>query len=306
MMRFRPLLLIPVLFLLAACGSNPAMQSEPIAESTPLVLTSVAPIYSMTAALLADTPVEVQNVPERARSMGSQPTWFRTQGETFEAQFEQADAVVSMDHLWHQDPLYVATRERNVRVVQIDATLPFSSQATGVSVVNSGADGFALPMFWLSPANVIRSTKLIATDLQRLYPEQAEQIRANEQAITSALLAEKARGEAQLLQVADPFVYALADEFDYVTNEFGIFVDGYFIKQDLDWTEEDLANLSQHLQDWDIPVVIHKWEPSDAIKQAIADGGAELVILDTYETASTSLQDLSMGNINKLLAALAE
>lgn len=293
--------------LLVACGSNPQMTGESEnMQQAPLVLTSVGPIHSMTSALLEHTGIEVMNAPERARSLGSQPTWFRTQGDTFHEQFKRADAVVTMENLWHEDPLYVAAREQNIRVVEIDATLPFSSQATGISVVNSAADGFALPFFWLSPANVIRSLKIISMDLQRLYPAQAEQIRSNEQAINAALLQAKTLAESQLLQVADPFVYALADEFDYLTNEFGIFVDGYFIKQDLDWTEKDLAALTQHLQNWDIPVVIHKWEPSDAIQKAIADGGAQLVVLDTYEAASVPVQELATGNINKLLAALAE
>lgn len=305
MISLRQVLLVLLTALVAACASQSGTLDSDDGQPTGLVLTSTGPLYSMTAALLENTDVEVLNVPERARGLGSQPTWFRTQGQTAQDLFERADVVVTMDHLWHEDPLYISVREQNIRVIQIDATLPFSSEATGVSVVNSGADGYTLPMYWLSPANLIRSLKIISLDLQRIFPEQAEQILAREQSITARLVNAKSSAEARLLQVVDPFVYALADEFDYLTNEYGIFVDGYFIKQDLDWTEQDLANLTQHLQDWDIPVVIHKWEPSEAIQQAVADGGAQLVVLDTFETYTGPLGELATGNINKLLEALS-
>ena len=287
---------------LAGCSSVSAQPQTNQAAPAPLVLTSVGPIYSITAALVKGANISVKNVPERARALSSQPTWFAKQAAPFYGDFEQATAVVTMGQLWHADSLYLSVREHNIRVVNIDATLPYSSEATGISVVNSPVSGDASPYFWLSPANLIRSTKLISADLQRLFPDSGATILANERELSAQLVNLKTGYERDLISVADPFVFALADEFDYLANEFGIFVDGYFVKQDLDWTEDDYAALTKRLQDSAIPVVIHKWEPSAEIQAAVAAGGSRLVVLDTFESQSAGMIELVSKNLDTLLA----
>jgi|MEHZ01.4.fsa_nt_MEHZ011170712.1_9 ABC-type Zn uptake system ZnuABC Zn-binding protein ZnuA len=268
-----------------------------------LVLTSVGPIYSITSALVEGTTVEVLNMPERARSMAAQPTWMAKQSEPFYETFAQADAVVSMGNLWKYDSFYLTVREQNIHVVNIDATLPYSSQLTGVSVVNSPSNGETSPYFWLSPANIIRSVKIISNDLARIFPESAAVIRANEQKISAELLAQKRDFEVALVDT-DPYIYALADEFSYLTTEYGIYVEDYFVKQDINWTEEDLAQLTATLKDGGIPIVIHKWEPSDAIQAAIETGGSTLVVLNTFETSTADLNTIATENLTKLISAL--
>ncbi len=289
------------LVLLAACQVlQPRTETESPAD---LVLTSVGPIYSITSALLADTSIQVTNLPDRARSLAAQPTWFAKQAEPYYAEFRQAKAVVSMGHIWQQDPLYISVREQNIGVVNIDATLPFSAQLSGITIANSPATGEVSPYFWLSPANIIRSAKIISNDLVRLFPAEAETIRANEQKISTEILAVKRDYEAAFAS-RDPYLYALADEFSYLTNEFGLFVDDYFIKQDINWTDEDLANLTQTLKSRGIPVVIHKWEPSDEIQDAISAAGSKLVVLDSFESSTADILDLASDNLEKLETAL--
>ncbi len=64
-------------------------------------------------------------------------------------------------------------------------------------------------------------------------------------------------------------VFALTGDFVYLTNDMGLLVDGYFIKQDVRWTKSDLDGLTKHLRDNHIKVVLHKWMPSDAIQNAV-------------------------------------
>ncbi len=268
-----------------------------------IVLTSVGPIYSITSALVEGTGVEVLNMPDRARSLAAQPTWLAKQSEPFYETFEQADAVVSMGNLWRYDSLYLTVREHNIGVVNIDATLPYSSQLTGVSVVNSPSSGEASPYFWLSPANIIRSAKIISNDLARLFPESAEIIRMNEQQISAELLAQKRDFEVALVST-DPYIYALADEFSYLTTEYGIYVEDYFVKQDINWTEDDLAQLTVTLKEGGIPIVIHKWEPSETIQAAIQAGGSRLVVLNTFETSTADINVIATENLAQLISAL--
>jgi len=114
----------------------------------------------------------------------------------------------------------------------------------------------------------------------RLAPADAAKIKENLGAFTRDLLALKVDYEKKLAALPDVSVYALGGGLVYLTNDMSIFVDGYFIKQDINWTDADAAAFSKYLKDNGIRVVIHQWDPSDAIKAAIDKGGAKLVVLD--------------------------
>jgi hypothetical protein len=49
-------------------------------------------------------------------------------------------------------------------------------------------------------------------------------------------------------------------------------------------------------------VVLHQWDPSAEIKQAIADAGAHLLVLDSLETNADFRQGLQQ-DLDSLLAA---
>lgn len=282
---------------LCACAT-----AQPAAERS-LVLTAMAPVYELTEPLLADTNIDLQLIPDAPRTMQAQLTLFTRQAERYADTFARADAVISIGRLWTADPLYTTARQFNIRVVAIDASKPWSHQLDGVSVANSPVTNAVSPYFWLSPSNVIRMLDIVGTDLQRLYPEDAATIKSNLEREKAAYLQLKADFERRFSAIDDPFVYALADEFVYLTSDVGLFVEDYFVKQDIDWTAEDYANLTNAIEDSGVRVVIHKWEPSAEIAQAVTTAGAMLVVLDTLETT----EDFRVGlerNLDKLIDAL--
>ena len=120
--------------------------------------------------------------------------------------------------------------------------------------------------------------------------------------------------QGRLLESEQDTVYALTGDFVYLTNDLGLFVDGYFIKQDLDWTPNDFVAFTSHLIERDIHVVIHKWEPSEEIQAAIAAADAQLVVLETGNQgrleddvlAVDGLQQILLSNLEKLTAALSQ
>lgn len=284
---------------LAACMTAEAQDQA----ARPVVLTALAPIYQLTLPLLKDTQVDLQLVPEAPRTMQAQLTLFTRQAERYAEVFAQADAVIGIGKLWTADPLYTSVRSVNIRVIGIDASKPWSHQLDGVSVASSPATNVVSPYFWLSPSNVIRVLDIVGTDLQRLYPANAPTIKANMEREKATYLQLKSDFEQRFSAIDDPFVYALTDEFVYLTSDVGLFVDDYFIKQDIDWTADDYTNLVQALKDSGVKVVIHKWEPSADIIKAITDGGAQLVVLDTLETTEDFKGGLQQ-NLDKLIAAL--
>lgn len=289
-----------LLCLALVCG----MPATMAAEERPLVLTTLAPLYALTLPLLEGTPVELRLLPDSPRSMQSHQALFVRQAERFEDDFRAADAVLGLGSVWSNDPLYTSVREVNIRVVPIDAARPWSHERDGVALAVSPVSGEPLLPVWLSLGNVIRMIEIIGTDLAALYPEHAGRIRTNQDAARQAWSLLKTETELALLDLDDPQLYALADEFAYLARDLGLFVAGYFVKQDLDWTADDLEALTRRLEAGDIGVVVHKWEPSEAIQQAVSAAGARLVVLDTLET-STDLQAAFQANLGRLLDALS-
>jgi ABC-type Zn uptake system ZnuABC Zn-binding protein ZnuA len=114
------------------------------------------------------------------------------------------------------------------------------------------------------------------------------------------------------MEVSGGDVFALTGDFVYLTNDMGLLVDGYFIKQDLRWTKADLDALTKHLRDRNIKVVLHQWQPSEAIQAAIRSAGAQLVVLDTGDAgvveggvlAADGLQQILRRNLEAIHAAL--
>jgi hypothetical protein len=104
-----------------------------------------------------------------------------------------------------------------------------------------------------------------------------------------------------LIAGGDDVVFALTADFVYLTNDLGLLVDGYFIKQDVHWTADDLANLTAHLRERGIRVVIHRWRPSEEIQNAISAGGALLVVLATGDPGLVEDGALAADGLQRIL-----
>ena len=292
-------------------------------EPDPLVLTGLQATYSITTALAAGTPIRVQNVPADGRELSMQKDYIGRRMEELSKQFAAATAVVTITNAVPGDPLYRFAREANIRIVDIDAAIPWSLDRPGVALADSpasnvdwgkdpdSAESGAAPWFWLSLSNAIRMGDLIANDLAALFPESAPAIAENLDAFRRSLLKLRSDYQDRMME-SDGDVFALTGDFVYLTNDLGLLVDGYFIKQDVRWTRSDLDGLTKHLRDRGIKVVLHKWLPSDAIQDAIKAAGATLVVLDAGDTgvlvndslAADGLQQILKKNLEAIHAAL--
>jgi ABC-type Zn uptake system ZnuABC Zn-binding protein ZnuA len=279
--------------------------------------------YSLAVALTENTSIDVVNVPADGRQLSLLRDYIGRRMERFAPIFADAAAVVSVTNALPGDPIYRFAREANIRIVDIEAAIPWSLSSPGVALTDSpvsnvswGSDTDApvaatSPYFWLSISNAIRMADLIAHDLAALFPESASVIAGNLETLKRDFLAIRNEYQNRLIETGDDTVFALTGDFVYLTNDMGLFVDGYFIKQDIRWTEDDLSALTRHLAERNIRVVIHKWLPSEEIQRAIADGGAQLVVLDTADPgividrqlASDGLQQVLEGNLEAVFAA---
>lgn len=292
----------------------------------PVVLTGIQATYSLAIALTSGTPIQVQNVPADGRQMSLQKDYIARRMDQLAATFAAATAVITMTNALPGDPLYRFAREANIRIVNIDAAVPWSLNMPGVALADSPTSTAAwgkdtdpvesatAPYFWLSVSNSIRMGDIIASDLIALFPDAAPVIARNLATLKRSLLQLRGEYQNRLVESGAGDVFALTGDFVYLTNDMGLLVDGYFIKQDLRWTKADLAGLTKHLRDSKIKVVLHKWMPSEAIQNAVRAAGAKLVVLDAGDPgivvgnalAPDGLQQLLRRNLEAVAAALRD
>jgi ABC-type Zn uptake system ZnuABC Zn-binding protein ZnuA len=162
------------------------------------------------------------------------------------------------------------------------------------------------PYFWLSPSNAVRMADIVAHDLAALFPQSAATIGANLGRLKRALLALRAEFQDRLFETGLDVVFALTGDFVYLTHDMGLLVDGYLIKQDAQWTAQELAALSRHLREHQIKVVLHRWMPGQAIQDAVQAGGARLAVLDAGDPGIVVADALAPDGLQRILRANLE
>jgi len=257
------------------------------------VVAALQPTYSIASVLAEGTSIEVVAVPEGRTGIASLARKLARLDPADEMKLEEADAVVTIGSVWPQDPLFAEARARNVWAIEIDATASQRPEADRVAILEAPVSDApwrkagrstnpvptVSPYVWFSPANGIRMAEIVASDFRRMAPGDVDRIDQNLADLIRELSLLKAEYEEKFLAVHDLSIYALTDRFAYLTNDFGFFVHGYFIEQDVRWTEDDLAGFTALLADRGISRVIHHWTPSESIRAAAARAGAEIIVL---------------------------
>ncbi len=291
----------------------PATAIRAADEPAYTVLTGTQATYSLASSLTAETPIQVLNVPADGRQMSLLKDYIARRTDRLEPTFATATAVISLTNALPGDPLYRFARDANIRVVDIDAASPWSLSTAGVALTDSPVSNVTwstdtdsvkiaiAPYFWLSLSNAIRMGDIIAHDLIELFPDSAATIRENLDGLKWELLNLRSDYQRRLIETGDDTVFALTGDFVYLTNDMGLYVDGYFIKQDIRWNETDLEMLTNHLTQRDIRVVIHKWLPSDAIQSAVSEAGATLVVLDSGDPGMVEDRQLVTDGLQQIL-----
>ena len=121
---------------LLASGRRAARPRTPPA---PPVLTGTQATYSLTVALTAGTPIESQNVPADGRQLSLLKDYIERRMDALAPTFAAATAVVTLTNALPGDPLYRFAREANIRIVDIEAAVPWSLDAPGVALADTPA-----------------------------------------------------------------------------------------------------------------------------------------------------------------------
>ena len=278
--------------------------STPLQAGETTLLASLPITYGLSDLLLKDSGVKLQRAVPANLPGSRQSAYFSGRGASaLHPLAQNADAVVGVRSLWSDDPLYPMARRCNIRIVEIDAARPVDGSLPGIAV-QPGANRDGLnSQPWLASNNMGRMADVIAADLVRLAPDAKPKIEANLAALKQRLLKLTADSEARLAQADNLSVVSLSDRLDYLIG--GLNLERVEVQHtgDEPWTPQALEALTRTLKDNEVGLVLDHREPSAEVKAAIAEGGAQLVVVGAEgEDPVAELQ----GTIDSIVRVLSQ
>ncbi|MFK7607029.1 MULTISPECIES: metal ABC transporter solute-binding protein, Zn/Mn family [unclassified Pseudomonas] len=278
--------------------------STPLQAAETTLLASLPITYGLSDLLLKDSGVKLQRAVPANLPGSRQSAYFSGRGASaLHPLAQNADAVVGVRSLWSDDPLYPMARRSNIRIVEIDAARPVDGSLPGIAV-QPGANRDGLnSQPWLASNNMGRMADVIAADLVRLAPDAKPKIEANLAALKQRLLKLTADSEARLAQADNLSVVSLSDRLDYLIG--GLNLERVEVQHtgDEPWTPQALEALTRTLKDNEVGLVLDHRQPSAEVKAAIAEGGAQLVVVGAEgEDPVAELQ----GTIDSIVRVLSQ
>jgi ABC-type Zn uptake system ZnuABC Zn-binding protein ZnuA len=230
----------------------------------------------------------------------------------------QSEAVITLNGLWPEDPIYPHSRRINLRIVPIDATQPMDQALAGIALLTPDNDPDLYAQFqlepmpangeqsapWLSPTALGRMADVIARDLSALVPEAADTLQSNLGSLKHQLMQQKAETDLALANADSLATVALGPHFGYLASDLGLELVGTLTAATREWDASRLETLSRWLTDQEIEVVL--LEPrfaEPAIIQAIEQGGATPVVITLPDETHQDPIEWTHDNLSRLAGA---
>lgn len=282
-----------------ALAAQPA--SSAASSVAPRVLTTLPVTHSLAKALLDGTAVQLVRAAPENLPATRQPSYFSGRGgASLQKAALQADAVIALRSIWHDDPLYPMARRSNIRIVEIDAAHPVDGALPGIAV--QGENAFAAYP-WLNPTNLGRMADVLANDLERLAPADQARIQSNLAGIKRQLLELTSRSETRLAEADNLSVVSLSDRLGYLVSGLNLDVVDSPLPVDDKWDASALQALGDTLKQQEVGLVLHHRQPDPAVAQVIAAAGAKLQVVDIE--AQDTLAGLKAG-VEQVVGALSQ
>ena len=246
-----PVLLAGASLVLLASGCT---SGQGVADDGELrVVTTVAPITSITAAVAGDRAQVEGLVPEGTNSHTFEPP------PSAAAQLERADLVL-VNGLQLEDPtieLAEATMSDDARLVELGTVvLPESEYAFDFSFPEE--DGKPNPHLWTDPTWAIRYAEVVRDTLGELDPEGVEDYAANFEAFEAqaTALSDALRADQESVPVEDRTLLTYHDAYAYFARTYDWTVIGAIQPDSFEEpTPREVAGLIDQIEAEDVPTI---------------------------------------------------
>lgn len=246
------------------------------------ILTATPVTYMLASELTHDTGITTKYLPPKRYGVSRLPNWFASKGDivTQEAS-KNAQAVVTLGAVWPQDPLYIYARQGNINIIEIDASQALSPQGQGIAALRLD-DGSVSMYSWLNPTNLSRMAAIVSDDLQRLWPNKAQQIEQNQQQLMGDVR-KLINAQQQVLMDAEiDSVVLLSTELEDFASGNQLFVVDRLTKPELEWTVADKQKLTTLLAE-DKALWLLSTKKLTLSQQALLPKGTSVLIVDSVD-----------------------
>jgi ABC-type Zn uptake system ZnuABC Zn-binding protein ZnuA len=259
-----------LLLLTAACSTS---ASSATGSGRLTVVTTVAPITSITANVVGDRADVVGVVPEGTNSHTFDPP------PKIAKVLERAD-VVFVNGLKLEDPTYELAEQntrKGTQIVQIGTTvLPESDYIYDFSFPK--ADGKPNPHLWTDPLYAIKYADLIATTMAARDPDNASYYRTNATAFAAraTALSDALKTDQATIPGGKKELLTYHDAYAYFGRDYGWSIVGAVQPSNFeDPQPKEIARLVDQIRARRVPVIFgSEVFPSKVLKQIAAETGA--------------------------------
>lgn len=263
---------------LAAAMGALLVASMTVAAEPVRVLASLPITHGLGSILLQGTQVQLVRAAPANLPASRQVSFFTGRGAgALEKAARDADAVIALRSLWPNDPLYPLARRSNIRIVEVDGARPVDGALPGIALRPDGGNALA-EQPWLSINNLGRMADVIAADLVRLSPNDAELIASNLAVIKQRLLTLSAASENRLAELDNLAVASLSPDFAYLTSSLNL--DVVELPALAGGGKASLEQLQSTLEDNEVRLVLSERKADEVLASAIEAAGARLLVID--------------------------
>lgn len=263
---------------LAAAIGALLVASMTVAAEPVRVLASLPITHGLGSILLQGTQAQIVRAAPANLPASRQVSFFTGRGAgALEKAARDADAVIALRSLWPDDPLYPLARRSNIRIVEVDGARPVDGALPGIALRPDGGNALA-EQPWLSINNLGRMADVIAADLVRLSPNDAELIASNLAAIKQRLLTLSAASENRLAELDNLAVASLSPDFAYLTSSLNL--DVVELPALAGGGKTSLEQLQSTLEDNEVRLVLSDRKADEVLASAIEAAGARLLVID--------------------------
>lgn len=269
----RPLAALAVgsVLLLAACGSTASDDGSPGGTGM-VIVTTVAPITSITANIVGDRAQVVGIVPEGTNSHTFDPP------PQVAATMEKAD-IVFVNGLQLEEPTFELAEEnaRDATIVKIgDTVLPESEYIYDFSFPEE--DGKPNPHLWTDPTYAIRYAEVITNTVVAEDPANADYYTANYEAfvVKATALSDALKQDQATVPEGSLELLTYHDAYAYFAKTYGWTVIGAVQPSNFeDPQPKEIARLVDQIRAENVPVIFgSEVFPSKVLEQIAAETGA--------------------------------
>ncbi|MDO5085994.1 MAG: zinc ABC transporter substrate-binding protein [Comamonadaceae bacterium] len=271
-----------------ASATAPSASPATAPAAAPLRVLAAHPVvHGLAQQLLQGSGIELLRMAPARLPANRLPAYLAGRGQDeLLAAAAQAQAALTLRSIWPDDQLYPLARRANIRIVEIDVAHPIEGDLPGVTLPahqgdQGDAPGHAAASVlhnppWQDSANLARMATLMADALARLAPEAAPRLQANLAAIQQRLQQAEAQASRTLAQASDVSVLLLSPRMQALATALQL--------EAVPWQAPEKDNtlpkaLAQALAREKPRAVLAHAAPAEAVAQAIAASGAQLVVL---------------------------